>query len=109
MAYNESLAKRINEIVKEKKNFVNKEMFGGIGYLYNGNMCVGVHKDELIVRFDPKTTDELLKKKGARPFDITGRPMKGWILVNAEGIKGNDLNKWFDIAFSFVKSLPSKK
>jgi hypothetical protein len=109
MAYNEALAKRIDDLMKGKKNFTRKEMFGGVGYLYNGNMCVGVHKDELIVRFDPKTTDEVMKKKGVKVFDITGRPMKGWILVNADGIKGNDLNKWFDIAFSFVKTLPSKK
>ena len=109
MAYNEALAKRIDEIINGKKNFVRKEMFGGVGYLFKGNMCVGVFKDDLIVRFDPKITDEVMKKKGVKPFDITGRPMKGWLLVSPDGIKGNDLYKWFDTAFSFVKTLPAKK
>lgn len=108
MAYSESLAKRLDEMLKGKKGFSRKEMFGGVGYLFNGNMCVGVHKDELIVRFDPKTTNELMKKKDVRPFEITGRPMKGWLLVDPGGIKGNELDKWFDIAFSFVKTLPKK-
>ena len=109
MAYDQSLAKRIDEILKSKKNFIHKEMFGGIGYMLNGNVCVGVFKDDLIVRFDPKITDEVMIKKGAKPFDITGRPMKGWLLVSPEGVKGDNLDKWFDTAFSFVKSLPAKK
>ena len=108
MAYNESLSKRIDEITKGKKGFSRKEMFGCVGYLFNGNMCVGVHKDDLIVRYDPKQTEELMKKKGTRPFDITGRPMKGWLLVNTDGYKGTELNKWFDTALAFVKTLPKK-
>jgi len=109
MAYNESLSKRIDELIKDKKGFTRKEMFGGIGYLYKGNMCVGIHKDELIIRYDPKMTDEVNKDKNVRAFDITGRPMKGWSLVNSEGVKGTSLTKWFDLSFNFVKSLPAKK
>jgi hypothetical protein len=109
MAYNETIAKRIDELTKGKKGFTKKEMFGGVGYLFNGNMCVGVHKDELIIRYDPKMTDEINKNKNVRIFDITGRPMKGWSLVNAEGVKAQALNKWFDLCFSFAKSLPPKK
>jgi len=82
MAYDESLSKRINELVKGRKGFTHKEMFGGIAYLLNGNMCVGVHKNELIIRYDPKTTEEVTSNKDVRPFDITGRPMKGWSLVS---------------------------
>jgi hypothetical protein len=108
MAYNELLAKRIEELIKGKKSFTRKEMFGGTGYLLNGNMCVGVHKDELIIRYDPKLTEEINKTKNVRPFDITGRPMKGWSLVSGEGIKGTLLNKWFELSVSFVKSLPKK-
>ena len=108
MAYNELLAKRIEELIKGKKSFTRKEMFGGTGYLLNGNMCVGVHKDELIIRYDPKLTEEINKTKNVRPFDITGRPMKGWSLVSGEGIKGALLNKWFELSVSFVKSLPKK-
>jgi hypothetical protein len=109
MAYDESLSKRINELVKSKKGFTHKEMFGGIAYLLNGNMCVGVHKNELIIRYDPKITEEITSNKDVRPFDITGRPMKGWSLVSNEGVKGDGLKKWFDLSFSFAKSLPPKK
>ena len=109
MAYDESLSKRIDELVKGKKGFTHKEMFGGIAYLLNGNMCVGVHKNELIIRYDPKITEEVTGNKDVRPFDITGRPMKGWSLVSDGGLKGNGLKKWFDLSFSFAKSLPPKK
>jgi len=109
MAYNESLAKRIDELIKGKKGFTRKDMFGGIAYLLNGNMCVGVHKDDLIIRFDPGLTAEITDNKDIRPFDITGRPMKGWALVNSEGIKGAALKTWFDISVNFAKSLPPKK
>ncbi len=109
MAYDESLAKRIDELIKGKKGFTRKEMFGGVGYLFNGNMCVGVNKDDLIIRYDPKLTNEITNNKNVRPFDITGRPMKGWALVNNEGVKGNGLNKWFDLSLRFVKLLPAKK
>jgi len=63
MPYNESLSKRIEGIIKGKNGFTRKEMFGGVGFMLNGNMCVGVHKDDLIVRFDPKAAGELMKKK----------------------------------------------
>jgi len=109
MAYDESLAKRIDELVKGKKGVTRKQMFGGIAYLLNGNMCVGVHKDELIIRYDPQKTEEITTDKHVRPFDITGRPMKGWSLVNKEGTKGSGLDKWFEFSLSYVKSLPAKK
>lgn len=108
MSYNISLAKRIDDLIKGKKGYSRKEMFGGVGYLLNGNMCVGVHKEDLIVRFDPKATDEQMKKKGVKPFDITGRPMKGWLLVAPEGTKGNLLDAWFETAMNFVRTLPKK-
>jgi hypothetical protein len=109
MAYDESLSKRIDELIKGKKGFTRKEMFGGIAYLLDGNMCVGVHKNELIIRYNPKTTEEINANKNVHPFDITGRPMKGWSLVKSEGVKGDGLKKWFDLSFSFAKSLPPKK
>ena len=108
MSYNESLSKRIEGVIKGKKGFTRKEMFGGVGFMLNGNMCVGVHKDDLIIRFDPKSAVEVMEKKGAKPFDITGRPMKGWLLVEPEGSKGTQLNDWVDLAMRFVKTLPKK-
>jgi hypothetical protein len=110
MAYDELLAKRIDELIKGKKGFSRKQMFGGVGYMYNGNMCVGVHKDELIIRYDSKKTEDVNHDKNVRVFDISGgRPMKGWSLVNTEGTKGSGLKKWFDFSFEFAKSLPPKK
>jgi len=109
MAYDESLSKRIDKLIESKKGFTRKEMFGGVAYLLNGNMCVGIHKNQLIIRYDPKVSAEITADKNVHPFDITGRPMKGWSLVGGEGIKGDALRKWFDLSFSFAKSLPPKK
>jgi len=109
MAYDEALSKRIDHLIKGKKGFTRKEMFGGAGYLLNRNMCVGVHKNDLIIRYDPKLTAEVTSDRYVRPFDITGQPMKGWALVSSEGVKGEGLNKWFYFALKFVKSLPAKK
>jgi len=109
MAYNEALAARLDELVKNtKKKFTRKEMFGGVGYLLNGNMCVGVYKDDLIVRFNPMESTALMKKNGVKPFDITGRPMKGWLLVQPEGQKGKQLESWLNVALAFVNTLPKK-
>ena len=109
MAYDEALSKRIDQFIKKKKGFTRKEMFGGVGYLLKGNMCIGVHKNDLIIRYDPKLADEVTSDKHVRPFDISGRPMKGWGLVDSEGVKGGDLGKWIDLSLEFVKSLPAKK
>jgi len=108
MPYDEKLAARINELLKGKKHFISKKMFGGVGYMLNGNMCIGIHKDELIIRCDPADTDELLAEKNVKVFDITGKPMKGWLLVTQEGTKGNGLQKWFDRSLAFVQTLPAK-
>ena len=109
MAYDEALAKRIGKLTAGLKGFTRKEMFGGVAYLYNGKMCVGVHNNDLIIRYDPKLTVEITSQKNIKPFDNTGRPMKGWSLVSAERVKGNALNKWFELSFGFAKSLPAKK
>ena len=87
MAYNEKLADRIREVIAETKNIVEKKMFGGIAFMINDKMCLGVDKDDMIVRCEPNMTDDLLLKKGAKPFDLTSRPMKGWLLVTEEGTK----------------------
>jgi hypothetical protein len=108
MAYNEMLASRIEEVIKDKKNFTTKKMFGGIGFMYNGNMCVGVYKDDLIVRCDAADTGKLLTQKNVKAFDITGKPMKGWLLINPDELTGNGLQKWFDKSLAFVQTLPKK-
>ena len=84
-------------------------MFGGLAFLINGNMSVGIHHDELIVRIAPEGSDAALKEPGARIFDITGRPMKGWLLVGAAGTRDpKSLAKWVRRGVEYAASLPKK-
>lgn len=108
MAYNLKLAERIRSQL-EGMPVVEKKMFGGVGFLLNGNMACGVHKDDLIVRIDPEKQTALLKRPHAKPFDLTGRPMKGWLLVEAEGCKTEkQLRAWVEEGTAFALTLPSK-
>ena len=110
MAYDEQFADRIRKALGRRKGLVAKQMFGGIAFLLNGNMCVGIHKDELIVRLDPDATDAALAKPHTRVFDLTGRPMKGWILVEPKGIAtGPQLKKWIAVAVAYAGALPPKR
>ena len=109
MAFDERLAERIRGSLRRRKGLVEKKMFGGVAFLLNGNMCVGVHKSELIVRLAPEETDAALAKPHVRRFDLTGRPMQGWILVEAAGINTDaKLGKWVAVAVKYAGSLPAK-
>ena len=109
MAYNETLAERIRARLARKKNVEEKKMFGGIGFLLNGNMLVGVWKDSLIVRLGPEQGDEALLEPYVKAFDITGRAMKGGVLVGPGGVENDDqLNGWIQRAVKFVGKLPGK-
>jgi len=109
MAYNEQLNERINSILSGTKKITHKKMFGGVGYLLNANMVCGVYKDDLILRMSPEDADYSLNQKHVKPFDITGRVMKGWIMVEPAGIKNDDnLKSWINVSLSFVQILPSK-
>src|ERR1700719_5406106 len=90
MAFSEALAERIRERLARRKNVEEKKMFGGVGFLLNGNILVGVWKDSLIVRLGPDNYDDALLEPHVREFDITGRAMKGWVLADQEGIEGDD-------------------
>jgi hypothetical protein len=83
-------------------------MFGGLAFLSYGNMTVGVIGDDLIVRLDPAATEAALARPGVRPFEMTGRPMRGWIQVLGEGLDDSDLDFWIDQAREFVATLPPK-
>jgi hypothetical protein len=110
MAYDEKFAARIRKAIGTRKGLVAKQMFGGIAFLLNGNMCVGIHKDELIVRLDPTETDAALAKPHTRVFDLTGRPMKGWILVGSKGIATDpQLKQWVSVATTYAGALPPKR
>ena len=108
MPYDEALAERIRKRLGIRAGLIEKKMFGGIAFLLNGNMCVGVHKDALIARIDPEDTTSALETAHTRLFDITGRPMKGWILVEPPGMKGPRLTRWIDRSAKFVRTLPRK-
>jgi hypothetical protein len=110
MTYDEKFAARIRKALGPRKGLVAKQMFGGIAFLLNGNMCVGIHKDELIVRLDPAETDAALAKPYTRVFDLTGRPMKGWILVGSKGIATDpQLKQWVSVATRYAGALPPKR
>jgi len=110
MAFSETLAERIRQRLARRKNVEEKKMFGGVGFLLNANMLVGVWKDSLIVRLGPEEGDGALKEPHVREFDITGRPMKGWVLVGPEGIEDDDqLSAWIQRTVNFVGKLPAKK
>jgi len=109
MAFDENLAERIRLALARKKNMDEKKMFGGVGFLLNGNMLVGVWKDSLTVRLGPDDGDEALLEAHVKPFDITGRAMKGWVLVEPQGVESDDLlNGWVQRAIKFVGKLPAK-
>src|SRR5438094_7700979 len=95
MAYSESLALRIRQIVANRRGIAEKKMFGGVGFLLNGNMLVGIWKNSLIVRLSAEEGRAALKQPNVVEFDITGRPMKGWIMVEPDGIETDEqLSEW---------------
>ena len=108
MAYNLKLAERIREEL-DSIPYVEKKMFGGVGFLIGGNMACGVYKDDLIVRVDPAKHEKLLKKPSAKVFDITGKPMKGWLMVEPDGFKNRkQLSTWVKEGLEFALTLPPK-
>ena len=111
MAFNEALAERIRRILARRKHVEEKKLFGGIGFLLNGNLLVGVRKDSLLVRLGPEQSDEALKEAHVSEFQITGRgTMKGWLVVSLEGVQSDDqLKGWIQHAVKFVGKLPAKE
>src|SRR4029079_8063500 len=109
MAYSESLALRIRHVLTGRRGVVEKKMFGRAGFLLNGNMCVGIWKQSLIVRLSAEAGEAALQEPNVVAFDITGRPMKGWIMVEPDGMETEEqLHKWVGRAVEFVETLPRK-
>ncbi len=106
MAYDDVLASRVREAVGPL--LVEKKMFGGLAFLLDGNMAVGVHGDELIVRMSRDDHASLLAEPGARPFDMTGKPMAGWLLVAGEVLDDDVLAQWVERGMTYAGSLPPK-
>jgi hypothetical protein len=110
VAYDQGLEARIDEIVDGWEDYEKKKMFGGICYLRSGNMSFGIWKDFLIVRCGSERHTECLSQKNVKPFDITGKPMSGWVMVAPEGLEEDDeLEGWIKKGAGFAESLPRKK
>jgi TfoX/Sxy family transcriptional regulator of competence genes len=109
MAYNEALAERMRVMLKPRHDVVEKKMFGGIGFLVHGNMACGVNKQDLILRLSEGDFEDALKLRDVRIFDMTGKPMKGWVLVSSAGLKSDKaLKAWIEKGIAFAQSLPHK-
>jgi len=109
MPFDEQLADRARNWLQQRSGVSERNMFGGLAFLVNGNMCCGVHQHELIVRLDPAHTARALAEPNTRIFDLSGRPMQGWILVQAGGLEDERvLAAWLGLAFDFARSLPAK-
>jgi hypothetical protein len=111
MAFDEELADRVRELISGEAGLTEQKMFGGIAFLINGNMSVGVSgQGGLMVRVDPEETDALLGRPHARPFEMRARPMRGWLRVDAEGVRTKrGLEPWVRRGVAYARSLPPKR
>ena len=110
MAYDEDLAHRIRELMAGEDAVTEMRMFGGLAFLVGGHMAVAASsKGGLMVRVDPEETDALLEREHVRPFEMRGRPMAGWLRVDAEGV-GDEagLEPWVRRGVAYARSLPPK-
>ncbi len=102
MAYDQNLADRIRRRISGLSNIEEKEMMGGLVFMYNGKMCLGIIKNEMMCRIDPALHDIQVEKIGCRTMDFTNRPMKGYILIEEEGMRSEkDFNYWIELALDF--------
>lgn len=110
MSYDEKLLQRVLKTLTNIKNIEQKKMFGGVCIMHNGNMLCGVESTRLMLRVGPEKYESALARKHTTKMDFTGKPLKGFIFVNAAGYKTDrDLKKWIDLGLSYVATLPIKK
>lgn len=110
MPYDTLLATRIRAALGPRPHLEEKKMFGGVGFLINGNMACDVHKNDLIVRVGPEKSDQALSRPHVRLFAMTGHPMTGWVMVSPQGCAtGSELKAWIDQGVAFANSLPAKE
>jgi TfoX/Sxy family transcriptional regulator of competence genes len=110
MAYDEDLANRIRELVLAEPGVTEQRMFGGLAFLIDGNLSVAASgKGGLMLRVDPAESDKLLSRPYARPFEMRGRVMQGWLRVDAEGLRRKrQLERWVARGLAYARSLPGK-
>ncbi len=111
MSYNEKLADKVRELIAEKEIHIEeKRMFGGLCFMVNDKMCIGVEKERLMVRLDPSVYDVVIEKDGCMPMDFTGRVMKGFVFVDASVLNTkNKLAYWVKLALEYNKIAKASK
>jgi TfoX/Sxy family transcriptional regulator of competence genes len=110
MAYDEKLNNRIREAMADLPNVEEKNMFGGVCYMLNGKMCIGVVQDEMMCRIGPGVYEESLDRPGCREMVFTGRPMKGYVFVSEEGMRTKkNFDHWIDLCIAFNKEAKATK
>jgi TfoX/Sxy family transcriptional regulator of competence genes len=111
MAYDEKLADRVRELISlTHKITEEKKMFGGLCFMVNSKMCVGVEKERLMVRLNPDLTDEVMEKEGCSPMDFTGKIMKGYVFVDLEELNTKKkLEYWINLALEYNKIAKASK
>lgn len=111
MAYDSYLAERITQVLKQKStNFKEMKMMGGIAFMVNDKMCVGIINNDLMARLDPDIYEEALNRKGVREMDFTKKPMKGWIYISPNGIDTDkELASWIQLALDYNPKAKSSK
>ena len=108
MAFDETLAARVRVVMADRDEVSERRMFGGLTFLLGGHMCCGVHGDELILRLGRDRATEALAEPHVRAMDLTGRPLRGFVMVRPEGLAGDALRRWLELALEFAASLPPK-
>ncbi len=110
MAYSEKMANRVREALSGAKKIEEKRMFGGLCFMVDDKMCIGVNEDEIMCRVGPDVYDEAVERNGARPMDFTGKPMKGYVFVHENGIKKkSDFDYWIKQCLEFNKKAKASK
>jgi TfoX/Sxy family transcriptional regulator of competence genes len=111
MAFNENMADRVRELIAaQHENVEEKKMFGGLCFMVNDKMCIGVEKERLMVRLDPEKYEEVILKEGCMPMDFTGKPMKGFVFVDIDVLNTQKrLEYWVDLALAYNKIAKASK
>jgi hypothetical protein len=108
MADDELLGDRVRHLLRERTDVTERPMFGGLTFMVGANMCCGINTDELILRLGPEAEETALRRPHARPTDFTRRPMRGFVTIAPDGLKGNSLDRWVAHAVTHAESLPPK-
>lgn len=102
MAYSENLADRLRVHLASQEDLEEKKMMGGLTFMVNGKMCIGIVKDDLMVRLNPDIHDQAIEQNGCREMDFTGKPMKGYVFVSTEAVESEkELSYWVNLALDY--------